>query len=264
MASFALVAVACSSGYDVLSGNDAGSPSDDDAGQMGTTTKDASSSAPDAKTVTTDSGNGSDSGSRDAGPTDASKPCTADTGVDPQNCGKCGRVCNSAAGCVSGECQHVVFVTLPPGNTPAFGGIDGGDAICQAAAAGAGLHGPFLAWLGTTSTDPATRFVHGNREYVLPLGTVVALDWTDLVSGGLKHGIDVDPHGNNAMINHAWTNVNTNGGTYDPGNGTACESWTSTMNNGVVGNVGGAGGGWSSSTNSSCMSTGNGIYCFEQ
>jgi hypothetical protein len=251
---------ACSSSYSVAT-SDGGAPSDDAGNTTTTMTKDASTGV-DAKSAT-DAGSQPDAPVVDAGPIDASKPCTADTGVDPENCGVCGRVCNSAAGCVAGECQHVVFVTQTPNGTPAFGGIAGGDAICQAAAADGGLHGPFLAWLGTPAADPSKRFVQGTREYVLPLGTIVALNWSDLTAGGLKHGIDADQHGANPPIPHAWTNVNSNG-TYNMGNGMACGSWTTTADNGVVGNVGGSGSGWSSSNSTNCMNTGYGLYCMEQ
>jgi hypothetical protein len=235
----------------------------EDAGQDVSSSKDAAIA--DAKSGGDASNTGMDAAApTDGGVIDATKPCTADTKNDPMNCGVCGRVCN-AGGCDGGECQHVVFATLPPGNSPAFGGVDGGDAICQMAAASGGLHGPFFAWLGTSYTDPERRFVHGTRSYVLPGGAMtVANDWGQLTSGGLQKGIDVDPNGVAVGFGRAWTNVNSSGGTFTSGNGNACGDWTSTQNSGVVGNVGGSGSGWSSSTNNGCGGTNIGLYCVEQ
>jgi hypothetical protein len=99
------------------------------------------------------------------------------------------------------DTSRVVFLRTEAGAPMAYGGLAGADAHCQQAADDAGLTGEFRAWLSATANDsPATRFERGGGPFVRPDGTVIALDWADLVDGTLAApisvtaaGIEVDP-----------------------------------------------------------------------
>ncbi len=189
--------------------------------------------------------------------------CSMDLQTDAKNCGVCGRICNTG-GCVGGECLHVAFVT-PVANAGDIGGIAGADTLCQTAAMNAGLHGKFLAWLATPATSPNARFFRATRAYVLPLGTVIAGNYTELTNPPIKAAVGYDASGALSPITKAWSNV-SNDGTYNPGDGNACANWTSSSagDRGSWGNAQGNGNGWSNSSSDSCNTAAHGIYCFEQ
>lgn len=102
--------------------------------------------------------------------------------------------------------------------TANLGGASGADAKCNAAASAAGLGGTWAAWLSTSSSTAKQRFVHSTVPWKLLDGTVIANDWSDLVSGSLEHNIDRDE--NNHLV--IW-----NGSTY------VGISWTSTYTDGT-------------------------------
>src|SRR5208337_2326166 len=77
-----------------------------------------------------------------------------------------------------------------------FGGVAGGDALCNAAASDAFLGGTWVSWTSTPGNDVASRMTHGLVPYKLLDGTVVANDWLDLTSGSIRNPIDRDEHGN--------------------------------------------------------------------
>ena len=167
--------------------------------------------------------------------------------------------CNAAA-----DCERVVFVTstLLNGN---LGGVAGADAKCQAladASSNSRVKGhAFLAWVSTAATSPATRFVHGTKPYSLPNKLIIAFSWSDLVSGGLRAGIGVDENGmdRDAL---AWTGTRSENGMLST---TTCSDWTSPsfITKGVTGNVGGNGNGWSSASETTCVTSAR-LYCFEK
>ena len=167
--------------------------------------------------------------------------------------------CNGVA-----DCERVVFVTSTafPGN---LGGVAGADAKCQALAdlsSNSRVKGrTFLAWVSTNATSPAARFVHGTKAYVRVDKAVVASTWNELLSGTLRSGIGLDENGA-AHSGQAWTGTRSETGQLST---STCADWTSSSfaEDGVGGNVGGSGGGWSSNTEMPCASTAR-IYCFEK
>lgn len=93
-------------------------------------------------------------------------------------------------------CQEsvLVFVTKAAfqGN---FGGLEGADTRCQAAARVAGLPGLFLAWLSATGQPAGERVIHKDVPYVMPGGIRVADNYRDLTDGRLAHPIDRTEYG---------------------------------------------------------------------
>ena len=136
-------------------------------------------SADSSADVVLDSG---DSGS------DAAPPPSCDelSGATACNAQMGCRYCYGQSQCLerTADCptERLVFATsrLYPGN---FGGISFADAECAELANNAGLFtGTYLAWLSTSSTDPATRFTQSTVPYVLVDGTQVAASWTQFVN----------------------------------------------------------------------------------
>ena len=136
-------------------------------------------------------------------------------------------------------CMKVVFTTstLYTGN---LGGLGGADDICQAHADGAGLNGTFKAWLSTGSVSARDRLTHHGGPYRLVDGTIIALEWADLVDGQLSHAIDrtewggLPPQGSACdglpfYGGPVWSDTTSLGVVYDPDY--ACDDWTSTSAN---------------------------------
>ena len=177
---------------------------------------------------------------------------------DPENCGGCagsGGVdctasaplntdgfCNSGGSCtydckpgyidcsgninVSGcstvsSCGKVVFVTSQSYQGD-FGGVAGGDALCQAAANGATpLSGislsslTFKAWLSDYTVSPSTSFTRPTGAYITIGGhsravTVVAMGWAQFASDVHLAPIDRDQNGN-VVNRRVWTGTKTDG-----------------------------------------------------
>jgi hypothetical protein len=76
-----------------------------------------------------------------------------------------------------------------------FGGVTGADELCATQAAAAGVDGVFKAWLSTRSSSVTDRLEHSSDPYVLVDGTVVAVNWDDLVDGALLARINRDASG---------------------------------------------------------------------
>ena len=95
-----------------------------------------------------------------------------------------------------GSESKCVFLTSSSHNGN-LGGLAGGDEICRARAAEAGLPGAesFLAWLSEGSASPSTRFTQATVPYKLVNGTTVAPDWSGLVDGTLDAPINVTERG---------------------------------------------------------------------
>jgi hypothetical protein len=176
-----------------------------------------------------------------------------DTAFDPNNCGACGNVCSGQMVCNGGSCQqppqqNIVFVSSQVYAGGGLGGLAGADSQCQMLAQAAGFSGMFAAWLSDSKTDAAQRFGHWPTPYVLPDGTVVASNWSQLVSGTLAHAIDetetkgAPPQGSIGS-GEVWTNTTPSGLKY----GTQCGDWTQ-LNGSVVnfhfGDATASDGGW--------------------
>src|SRR5262249_55630490 len=115
----------------------------------------------------------------------------------------------------------IVFVTSAT-HTGNLGGLSGADAICNTDAAAGGLPGTYMAWLSDGSVGPSTRFTHALVPYVLPSGTVLANDWTDLTDGNLANPIRETA---NLLGVHdsVWTATFTDGTNHGSGD---CVHWT--------------------------------------
>ena len=147
-----------------------------------------------------------------------------------------------------------------------LGGVAGADAKCQALADQSTVlrikgH-TFQAWVSTMASPVSARFTHGSQPYVLGNATVVAADWQNLTKGTLSNGIDLSELNNVRNNSVAWTGTSSSNANYA---GQACGDWTigAPGNKGVIGNVGGTGNGWSSTSIDDCLSM-NALYCFEK
>ena len=116
-----------------------------------------------------------------------------------------------------------VFVTSNT-YTGNLGGIAGGHAKCQAAAANAGLSGTYKAWISDDTYNPAGDFTQNLGPYLLTNGTQIATRYSDLTDGTIAAPINRDEFGNSIGGGYAWSNTNSYGNkatTLDP-----CTQWT--------------------------------------
>ncbi len=125
----------------------------------------------------------------------------------------------------SAYAQKTVFVTSAKfkGN---LGGLTGADAKCQAQADGPASivpSGTYLAWLSDGTDSPDTRFTKSAHPYILPNGTKIAEDFTDLTDGSLLHSIDIDPTGEPVGLNFFWTGTNADG--TSASSSVSCDGW---------------------------------------
>ncbi len=121
--------------------------------------------------------------------------------------------------------EKTVFVTSASFNGN-LGGLTGADAICQAEADGPASivpSGTYLAWLSDGTDSPETRFTKSSHPYMLPDGTKIAEDFTDLTDGSILHGIDIDPTGKRVGVVQFWTGTNADGTT--AGDNLTCGRW---------------------------------------
>ncbi|MEM6780484.1 MAG: LamG-like jellyroll fold domain-containing protein [Pseudomonadota bacterium] len=161
------------------------------------------------------------------------------------------------------DADKIAFVTST-NHTGDFGGIEGGDAICQRLADSENLPGTYYAWLGTDETDPATRFNQNHGIYSTPFGNKVVDDWADLIDNGIDASINYDETATNSGTTDVWTNVSSVGGTTAVTNPlSTCANWTSTSNNGQRGSRNSSSASWTTSGNEACTNA-NRLYCFQQ
>ena len=172
-----------------------------------------------------------------------------------------------AGGMDSGVSERVVFVTSTA-QAADFGGIDGADALCASEATAAGLEGEFRAWLSTSESAVADRFVRSTVPYVLVDGTRIADDWADLTdpmdpmdpmdsylqvrlnrdANGIERGGDV------------WTGTLPSGLAADRDD---CDGFTALSGTALCGSTQSIFGPWTASQYPSC-GTSLRLYCFEQ
>lgn len=126
------------------------------------------------------------------------------------------------AGMDSGVSGRLVFVSSAVQNAD-FGGIAGADDLCATEASTAGLDGVFKAWLSTRASSVAERLEHSDEPYMLVDGTVIAVDWDDLVDGRLLARLGRDASGQ-AHTDDVWTGTLSNGTPYLADD---CEGFTS-------------------------------------
>jgi hypothetical protein len=159
-----------------------------------------------------------------------------------------------------------------------FGGIQGADDQCNAAATAAGLAGTYVAWMSDSSTDAKDRITdHG---YVTIAGDIIATNLADLIDGAIGVPLDVDeygipiPHGPNSGVNFSvWTNTTPGGAAgpggvnfepYASGERNACNDWTSTAGSAAFGRIMEPGVGWSGGGDIQFCDSPARLYCFGQ
>lgn len=156
-------------------------------------------------------------------------------------------------------CRFVTSVAML-GN---FGGLDGGDTICQTLAAAANLDGRYLAWLATPAGWPSNRFHHSTGPYMRTDGVMIASNWTELTSGALQAPLSHNELGttNPESDTNVWTGTSSDGD-FTP---TTCNAWSTANGTAVatLGRTGESGEGWTDDTLEPCLGSFP-ISCFEQ
>ncbi len=122
--------------------------------------------------------------------------------------------------------EKTVFVTSSSFNGN-LGGLAGADAKCQAEADGPASivpSGTYLAWLSDGFDSPDIRFTKSSHPYILPDGTKIAEDFTDLTDGSIQNKINIDRTGKSLPFERFWTGTNSDGTTV--GYQLTCDGWT--------------------------------------
>jgi hypothetical protein len=220
----------------------------------------------------------------------SSDPGTCHPGDAGTGCGAGGVTCATCAG--DETCSALRVCRGPDEPWPAgakivfatsltftgdLGGLDGGDARCEALATDAGLPGAFLAFLsdvppqGPTVTA-ASRFT-GNGPWLLRTRDArgrLLRPFDDLaqLAGPPRTPIDQDERGRvfgPFDKRHAWTGTLLDGGAEAPApmRDTTCRSWSTIAATGLYGIIDVPTDLWSGLGAVSCASD-NRLYCFEQ
>jgi hypothetical protein len=157
-----------------------------------------------------------------------------------------------------------------------MGGLAGADGNCQRLADAAALGGSYKAWLSDHSATPLTRFSRATVPYVLVDGSVVAVDFTELIGGSLRHAINRTEKGGTppattgcgaAGSHMVWTDTREDGTLFSGGE--TCGEWTDVSVSSSAWGDATSQGNWSLVCNggngpaTACDSL-NAIYCFEQ
>ena len=142
-----------------------------------------------------------------------------------------------------------------------FGGTDGGDALCQAAALDAGWHGSFVAWLASNKANPGNLLPDAGG-WVRVDGRPFANSPKALVRGEVLYPLTLDEHGVAVDGGLVWTNALPDGSSTVSGH---CTGWTSA----VVGSrasVGVSSGGstlWTHASLERTCNTSQRLYCLQ-
>jgi hypothetical protein len=142
-----------------------------------------------------------------------------------------------------------------------FAGLAGADSYCTTLASNAGLPGTYKAWLSSSTTSVASRMTQHTGAYVMPGGTKVADNWTDLTDGTLDATITRTESGASVPGSEPWTGSYA-GGTASPN---TCLNWTSSSGTDLGGNGQSSvtNGLWSSEGSNPCSTLAR-VYCFQQ
>jgi hypothetical protein len=142
--------------------------------------------------------------------------------TDLAHCGGCNVECTGVCG--GGVCSQRIFITANtiPAN---FGGLVGGDALCQNEATANQLSGTWKVWAGDATDGPSTRNTKKGPYIRASDGVKIADDFDDLADGNLDNPVLKTANGTTPPIGQCWTNVAIGGG---PGGSGSCSNWTST------------------------------------
>jgi hypothetical protein len=179
---------------------------------------------------------------------------------------------------VFNETNYGVDVVFVPGNfkdvfvtdgsyTGNLGGLVGADAICQTEAENDGLPGIYKAWIAVAAQPitiaPSTDFTHlTNIAYRQVDGSLVANNWSDLVSGTTHNTAWLSGTGVDKTSASAWSDVSYSGGTIYAG--PTCSDWT-TASSTVGGQVNIPSSGYIQlASGSTACSNSNVLLCVEQ
>lgn len=160
---------------------------------------------------------------------------------------------------------HTIFITSTT-TSAVMGGYAGADSLCAAAATAASLPGTFLAWISDGSTTPASRFTQSTVPYALVDGTIVADNWSGLVSGNLRHAISLTESGGSPPpptlggVCNAWTGTSPAGTAQDG----SCTSWSATSDNSCAGNSSLSNGAWSCQCSGAICGGTAALFCVQQ
>ena len=162
--------------------------------------------------------------------------------------------------------EKTVFVTSERFNGN-LGGLKGADDKCQVQAddpASIVPSGTYLAWLSDGTDSPNTRFTKSSHPYLLPDGTKIAENYTDLTDGSIQHFINIDPTGKIVVRNYFWTGTNEDGTTVQSIR--VCAGWMDpfVMARGMIGSTGHTLTTWSSLSYGNCNTQLNRLACFQQ
>lgn len=153
--------------------------------------------------------------------------------------------------------SQLVFVTSSVQNGN-FGGLAGGDAICNSLAQAAGRQGQFAAWLSNAGINGADR-VPGNGPFILVDGTQIAADRAALLGGTLEAPISLTETGAAPISQGVWTGTNADG----TKSGFTCNGWNAAgMSGGTLGLANSTTSTWSNSGVLGCDQN-NRIFCFQ-
>ncbi len=161
--------------------------------------------------------------------------------------------------------EKTVFITSAKfkGN---LGGLAGADDKCQVEVDGPASivpSGTYLAWLSDGFDSPDTRFTKSSHPYMLPDGTKIAEDFTDLTDGSILHTIDIDPTGKSVGYVEFWTGTNADGTAAS--SYLICGGWVDPYLNayGMTGSTTRSGTRWSSIPHGFCKRSYK-LACFQQ
>lgn len=160
--------------------------------------------------VTDDSGAPGDSGS----PSEAStSDAMSDAPTDPDGGAQDAPTSDTSDATTTADTStssKTVFVTSQTYQAN-FGGATGANAICALAATSGSLSGTYKAWVSTSTSSPSSTFTHSSDPYRLVDKTLVASNYTQLVSGALSHSIDEDENGTIVTAQPVWTQTASDG-----------------------------------------------------
>ena len=161
--------------------------------------------------------------------------------------------------------EKTVFVTSATFKSN-LGGLAGADGKCQAAADDAASivpSGTYLAWLSDGTDSPDTRFTKSAHPYMLPDGTKIAEDFSDLTDGSILHPINIDPTGKRLGVQVFWAATKADGRTAQ--SFLTCAGWTNSTGKfrGALGGTAKTSTLWSAGSMERCGLSAK-LACFQQ